>query len=223
VAFSVPPDVQQALAATAARAGKGLLLEKPIASSLDGARRLADEIGHAGVGSVVVFTARFSAAVRSFLASAADLDPFGGYIVNATAAFLEGPFSHSPWRHERGALFDIGPHAIDLLSAGLGDVIGTQARQARVWVQLDLEHASGAISTAMLSCHVPGAPRHEVELFGTRGSNRLGEMVDATTFATLRREFAAVVRGRSPHQCDVRRGLYVQSILDRVERQLRVG
>src|SRR5688500_3335471 len=42
VAFAVPPDVQAALAPRAARAGKALLLEKPIALDLAGARALAD-------------------------------------------------------------------------------------------------------------------------------------------------------------------------------------
>jgi predicted dehydrogenase len=51
VAFSVPPAVQAELAATAARRGKALLLEKPIADDLNSARRLADAVGEAGVVS----------------------------------------------------------------------------------------------------------------------------------------------------------------------------
>src|SRR5687768_1179657 len=41
VAFAVPPDVQATLAPRAARAGKALLLDKPIALDLAGARALA--------------------------------------------------------------------------------------------------------------------------------------------------------------------------------------
>src|SRR6201999_1267010 len=40
VAFAVPPSVQAELAVTAARAGKALLLEKPLAADLPAARRL---------------------------------------------------------------------------------------------------------------------------------------------------------------------------------------
>jgi predicted dehydrogenase len=219
VAFCVPPAVQEELAVVAARAGKGLLLEKPIAASLDGARRLAEVVGEASVGSLVVFTARFSAGTRSFVADARASDAFGGYLLNATGAFLEGPFASSPWRHERGALLDIGPHAVDLLSAALGAVVDVRAEASRGWVQITLEHER-ATSTSLLSCHVPGENRHEVEVFGPEGSRRLVDAFDGETFATIRREFAHVVRARAAHECDVQRGLYVQAILDVAERHL---
>jgi predicted dehydrogenase len=217
VAFCVPPDVQETLAVDAARAGKAVLLEKPIASSLGAARRLADAVGDAGVGSLVVFTARFSAGTRAFLAEAATFDAFGGYLLNASGAFLDGPYSSSPWRHERGALLDIGPHAIDLLSAALGDVTDVGARSSRGWVQLSLAHEHGATSTALLSCHVPGERHTAFELFGPRGVLRSGHVFGAETLATLRREFAEVVRTGAAHACDVQRGFYVQTVVDRAE------
>jgi predicted dehydrogenase len=219
VAFSVPPDVQAELAVVAAGAGKALLLDKPIAGSLDGARRLADAVGAAGVGSLVVFTARFSAKTRRFLADAASGRLFGGYVLNVTGAFLEGPFSRSPWRHEGGALLDIGPHAIDLLSAALGDVVDVDVRLAGEWAQLSLEHAGGAASAALLSCHVPGEPRYRCELFDASGGSSLDEPWDAEAFPTLRREFADVARSGGPHPCDVRRGLAVQVVLDIAQRR----
>src|SRR5258708_21481563 len=67
VAFSVPPDVQAELATRAAQAGKAVLLEKPLAMDLEGARRLADAIGEAGVASQMVFTMRYTGAARAFL------------------------------------------------------------------------------------------------------------------------------------------------------------
>jgi predicted dehydrogenase len=211
----------EAVAVDAARAGKAVLLEKPIASSLDAARRLATEVGAAGVGSLVVLTNRFGAGTRRFLADAAAFDAFGGYVLNATGAFISGPFSSSPWRHERGALLDVGPHAVDLLSAALGAVVDVDARSARGWVQLSMEHDSGSASAAMLSCHVPGEPRHVCELFGDHGALQLLERRDETTFATLQREFAVVARTGGPHECDVQRGLYLQTVLDQAERALR--
>jgi predicted dehydrogenase len=220
VAFAVPPDVQEVLAIEAAHAGKGLLLEKPLAGSLDGARRVADAVLGAGVGSLVVFTFRFGAATRRFLADAGPFAAFGGYFLNATGAFLSGPYSRSPWRHARGALLDVGPHGVDLLSAALGDVVDVAARESRGWVQLSLAHERGASSVAMLSCSIPGDPRHVCELFGEQGTLALLERRDAYTFDRLRAEFAAVVRTRAPHECDVRRGLYVQTVIDRAERAL---
>jgi predicted dehydrogenase len=54
VAFAVPPDVQADLATRAARAGKAVLLEKPIALDIEAAERLADAVGEARVGSLVL-------------------------------------------------------------------------------------------------------------------------------------------------------------------------
>src|SRR3954469_11263199 len=51
VAFSVPPDVQAELALPAAEAGKALLLEKPLALSVESAERLLD----AGRAPTLVF------------------------------------------------------------------------------------------------------------------------------------------------------------------------
>jgi predicted dehydrogenase len=69
VAFAVPPEVQADLAADAARAGKAVLLEKPIAADVAGAERLADVIGGAGMASVVVLSWRYAVPVRAFLAT----------------------------------------------------------------------------------------------------------------------------------------------------------
>src|SRR5579859_5508330 len=56
VAFAVPPGVQAPMAIRAARAGKHLLLEKPIALSAADADALAESVELAGVASVVFFT-----------------------------------------------------------------------------------------------------------------------------------------------------------------------
>src|SRR5271165_7507067 len=58
VAFAVPPDVQAPIAATAARAGKHLLLEKPLAISEAEADELVEAVEAAQVASVVFFTFR---------------------------------------------------------------------------------------------------------------------------------------------------------------------
>src|SRR5581483_3655738 len=67
VAFAVPPDVQAPIAVRAARAGKHLLLEKPIALVDAEADGLVSAVEQAGVASVVFFTHRFRADVRAWL------------------------------------------------------------------------------------------------------------------------------------------------------------
>ena len=70
----MPPDVQAALAPRAARAGKALLLEKPIALDLAGARALADAVAESGVVTQLVLTKRYHRSTRAFLAAAAAFD-----------------------------------------------------------------------------------------------------------------------------------------------------
>src|SRR5260370_471862 len=117
VAFSVPPDVQAAMAARAAAAGKHLLLEKPIATSAAAGNALVQAVEAAQVASVVFFTLRFQSDVRAWLAdvtsghhhwSGADLVLLGSSLRAAS------PFN-TAWRREKGGLWALGPHAISLL------------------------------------------------------------------------------------------------------------
>ena len=126
-AFCVPPGVQAELGVRAARAGKALLLEKPLADSLDGARRLADAVAETGVPTQMVLTLRYAARTREFLARCAEIEPFGGHAANISASLLGDHPVATPWRLERGALLDVGPHMIDLLDAALGPVTGVRA------------------------------------------------------------------------------------------------
>ncbi|WP_106399178.1 Gfo/Idh/MocA family protein [Actinocorallia populi] len=222
VAFAVPPDVQAELAIQAAKAGKALLLEKPLAMDLDGARALADAVGEAGVVSQMVFTLRYSTAARDFLARAASLEPFGGYGQFVSANLDGGPFA-TPWRLERGAVLDLGPHIVDLLDAALGRVVSVRAHGDPLrWVGMLLEHETGAVSEASVSMAGHGdLPPARIEVFGRRGTElldwtRLGD--DA--FARMITEFAQAVRTGGPHALDAAHGLRIQQILDQVETQL---
>ena len=146
VAFAVPPDVQAELATKAARAGKALLLEKPLAGDLDGAQRLADAVGEADVVSQIVLSWRYSDAVRGVIARARSLDPIGGRGHFVSSALLGGPFA-TPWRLERGALLDLGPHVVDLLAACIGPVAAVTAHGSSTgWCGLLLEHDGGDVS-----------------------------------------------------------------------------
>jgi predicted dehydrogenase len=110
VAFAVPPDVQAELAVQAADAGKHLLLEKPVATSAAGAARLVGAVERAGVSSVVFFTARFTPTTREWLASVRDGGWEGAWARWIVSVFGHGsPYAASPWRREKGALWDVGP------------------------------------------------------------------------------------------------------------------
>ncbi len=222
VAFAVPPEVQADLAIAAARAGKGVLLEKPIAGDLAGAERLAEAIGAAGVASVVVLSWRYAAPVRSFLEQAASFDAVGGRGTFVSGALLGGPFA-TPWRLKRGALPDLGPHVVDLLDAALGRVVGVRAHGRSLgWVGMLLDHESGRPSEVSLCATAALEPqRAGVELFGRTGALEIDcvPAVQPEAFATLRREFAAAVKG-TPHPLDAQRGLHLQRIIADAESQL---
>jgi predicted dehydrogenase len=224
VAFAVPPSVQAEMGVTAARAGKTLLLEKPLADDLAGAERLAGAVAEAGVGSLVVLTGRFAAGVRAFLAEAADFGALGGRGCFLSGAFLGGPFA-TGWRLERGALLDVGPHAVDLLDAALGPVTEVRAVGDRHgYVALTLEHEGGAVSDVSLCCRVAIEPgRTETELYGPKGMLAVDvrAAIGPETFAQIPVALAAAAADPgAPNPLDAARGLHLQRIIAEAERQL---
>jgi len=128
VAFAVPPDVQAPIAARAARAGKHLLLEKPIALSEAGADELVEAVERNQVASVVFFTLSFQPRMRAWLAGAAARGGWsGGDAAWFGSSLLESNPFNTPWRREKGALWDLGPHVVSLLWTALGPVTGVTA------------------------------------------------------------------------------------------------
>jgi len=226
VVFAVPPAVQADLATTAARRGKALLLEKPIAADLDGARRLADAVGTAGVASQIVLTWRYATAVRDFLDAASRFDAVAGRGRFVSGALLGGMFA-TPWRLDRGPLLDLGPHVVDLLDAALGTVVGVRAHgDLRGWVGLLLEHDSGQVSEASLCGSVAVDPHlADVELYGPAGQLRIdcATAVGPETFGVVVEELAALVRGGGTHPLDVQRGLHLQEVISEAEQALTSG
>ncbi|GAA4555368.1 Gfo/Idh/MocA family oxidoreductase [Planotetraspora kaengkrachanensis] len=222
VAFCVPPAVQAELAVLAAKAGKAVLLEKPLAADLDGARRLADAIGEAGVASQMVFTFRYSPATTAFLERARALRPYGGHASSLSGVLHGGAFA-TPWRLERGALLDIGPHVIDLMDAALGPVASVRAHGDPLgWVGLLLDHTGGAVSEVSLTMAGSGdLPPTRVDVYGAEGSaTLLGSEIGDDAFAAVAREFAGTVRRGGGHPLDARHGLRMQEIIADAERQL---
>jgi predicted dehydrogenase len=221
VAFCVPPDVQAELGVRAARAGKALLLEKPLAGSLEDAERLADAVGESGVASQLVLTMRYSARTREFLARCGDIEPFGGHAANISNVLLGGHPFGTPWRLERGTLLDVGPHVIDLLDAALGPVTGVRAHGSTLgWTGLLLEHEGGAVSEASL-CMAAGGdlPPSTVAVYGRKG-NAVLQPDDGDPLATVAEEFAQTVRQGGGHPLDAAHGLRLQRIIAEAEAQL---
>ncbi|TDC20549.1 Gfo/Idh/MocA family oxidoreductase [Streptomyces sp. 8K308] len=231
VAFALPPDVQAPLAARAAAAGCHLLLDKPVATTVAGARELAAAVEAAGVASVVFFTLRFAPETAAWVAAQSGAD---GWLTGRADWFspvfggANTPYSDSLWRMERGALWDVGPHALSLLLPPLGDIVGPEgvvaARGPGDMVHMALRHVSGASSTITVSHTVP--PQASVvtaELRGAAGVTTLPERGDGGAVRPCLRALDALVeaaRTGRPHPCDVRFGLRVTEILAAVEEKL---
>jgi predicted dehydrogenase len=226
VAIALPPDVQAPLAERAAEAGKHLLLEKPIALDVAAADRVVEAVDAAGVASVVFFTFRFQPETASWLEQAARTKLAGGH-ASWLSSLAGSPFDSSPWRKERGALWDIGPHALSVLVPALGPVVAVQAGSGlRDTVHLVLTHASGVASTVTLSHTV--APMSEgTEFFVHGDAGRIvlipEERAALRAYAVAVDELMAAAVTGGAHSCDVAFGRDVVAVLETATRALASG
>lgn len=226
VSIALPPDVQAPLAERAAAAGKHLLLEKPIALDVAGADRVVAAVRDAGVASVVFFTFRFRPATATWLDQAARTTLAGGH--GSWLSSLAGsPFDSSPWRKDRGALWDIGPHALSLLVPALGPVVSVQAGAGLGdTVHLVLTHQSGVASTVTVSHTVaPMSVGNEFFVHGDAGRLVLlpEEGVAREAFAVAVDELVQAAVAGGTHPCDVGFGRDVVAVLAAAARALDSG
>jgi predicted dehydrogenase len=227
VALALPPDVQAPLAVQAAEAGRHLLLEKPIGLTVADADRVVDAVHAAGVASVVFFTDRFRTATQTWLQEAARTELHGGS-VTWLGSLAGSPFDASPWRHEHGALWDVGPHCLALLVPALGRVLAVQAGRGRAdTVHLVLQHDSGVASTVTVSSTVASMSGGvEVFVHGDAGRlvllpDRSGPPLDAYSAAVSDLEAAAVTGGA--HDCDADFARDLTVVLATAQRALESG
>jgi len=229
VAFAVPPAVQAPLAARAALAGKHLILEKPVAASVDEAETLVDAVARTGVTSMMMLTFRYAAATRKWLDDVHTVsDWVGGEARWFSGTLLDRKYENSLWRHDGGALADIGPHVFDLLDAALGPVESVE--QARftapgLW-HVMLGHEGGRLSTATLSMHTPVQPAiTDFAVHGPQGFRAFDASGEAPErYLVLLDDFTQLVADKTAeHPLDVRRGLHLQRLLGRVTTQLVGG
>ncbi|OIK27851.1 Gfo/Idh/MocA family protein [Streptomyces malaysiense] len=227
VAVALPPSVQAPLAVRAARAGRHLLLDKPLALSVADARAVAEAAERAGVASVVFFTARFQKEPEAWIGEQASVAGWCTARAHWLGAVFttDSPFAASPWRQEKGALWDLGPHALSVLMPILGDVTEVVAagHGPGDTVHLVLDHAAGASSTVTLSQSVPPAAAGTgYELRGDHGVTVMpAASEDAVTALTRAADalLASAGTGR-PHPCDASFGLRVTEILAAAEARL---
>jgi 1,5-anhydro-D-fructose reductase (1,5-anhydro-D-mannitol-forming) len=177
----------------AAKAGKHVLVEKPMALNAIEARHMIDECERNHVKLMVGQVVRFSPAVTRLR----DLVQSGslGRIISARADYLyNARLSKRSWLYDRalaggGPVFDIGVHCLDTLSFILDDQVRTvhsllsplpTSSATERTATLGLEYAKGTL--ASITCSFEAPARHiNIEIIGTEG---LAQATDFTLSAT---------------------------------------
>jgi predicted dehydrogenase len=224
VAFTVPPDVQAGMATEAAKAGKHLLLEKPVATSVAAARALSDAARD--VASVVFFTDRFAAPSRRWFDEVRRTGGWNGGWMRWFSALQapDNPFGASAWRHQLGALWDTGPHAFSTLTAALGPVVKVAATAGEGdLVHMVLTHENSSTSSVTLTQFAPpAAEAYEVTVWGESGFSTMPPrpVAVAEPLAVAARELIASATTGRPHEIDVRFGARVVELVSEAQAQL---
>ena len=126
VSVVVPTQLHEEVALQVIAVGANLLLEKPIAATLEAAQRIARAAEAKGVLLTVGHIERFNPAVQE-LKRRLD-DGQGGRVIQIRARRV-GPFPHRI--RDVGVIHDLGPHDIDIMRYLLGDEIERVYAEAR--------------------------------------------------------------------------------------------
>jgi predicted dehydrogenase len=232
VGISVVPDAQPEFAIAAAAAGKHLLLEKPIATDPVIADAIADACAKHGVQSAVFFTRLFTPQIRQWVNEAAADD---GWLSTRAETFARvttdpaNPFHSTRWRSEVGALWDVGPHAVSLLCAALGDVVAVSASKGRGDLTITtLTHDNGVISTIAITLDAPAPLPGGTVLFGASGKNEVPVPADwndesAQAYRSAIAELAAAAKSGQATPYDARFGARITTILAAAEQSIASG
>ncbi|NJC70637.1 Gfo/Idh/MocA family oxidoreductase [Planosporangium thailandense] len=229
VAVALPPDVQAPIALAAARAGRHLLLDKPVAFTEAEADEIAAAVADGHLASTVFFTRRFIPEIQEFIEQARRTDGWVEARVDHVGSIYEegNPFGASPWRRESGGLWDVGPHAVALVLPVLGPVAEVTAMTGpRDMTHLLLRHASEAISTLTLSVGAPpAAARQEAVFAGKAGvvTVPVTRWEPVEPFGRMVDELIAAAGGGPRPQLDVRFGAEVTAVLAAAEEAATTG
>jgi UDP-N-acetyl-2-amino-2-deoxyglucuronate dehydrogenase len=184
VCITTPSALHLEPALAAIRAGKHLMIEKPIDSTVEGTDHILDEAARHGVRVGSIFQARFGDAARQ-LKAAIDAGRFGRMVLascyvkwNRTAEYYTG------WKGRisedgGGALINQAIHGVDLLQwfAGMPvEVFGMTTRRVHTRIESEdtcvatLKFPSGAFGTIEATTATwPGFSRR-IEICGENGA-----------------------------------------------------
>jgi predicted dehydrogenase len=189
VTICTPSGSHAELAVRAAQAGKHVVVEKPLALTLDQADRMIDTCDRAGVKLFVVKQNRWNrpvqAARRAFEAGRLGTLFLAGARVlwHRDQAYYDAEPWRGTWAQDGGVVTNQASHHIDLLLWFMGDPVSVFATGTRVLHRIETEDTAtvllkfrhGAAATVQATtCTQPRDVEGSISLFGTRGTVEIG-------------------------------------------------
>jgi UDP-N-acetyl-2-amino-2-deoxyglucuronate dehydrogenase len=193
VCLCTPSGQHAAQAVSAARAGKHVLCEKPMALTLEDADAMITACREASVALGIALQRRTDPTFQA-VRRAIDAGELGRPVLGTTTVpYLRAQsyYDSAAWRGTwaldgGGALMNQGIHLVDLLLWFMGDVAEVDASAATLAHEIEVEDcvtarlgfASGALGSLLATtAAAPGFP-HRVEVYGTRAGVQIeGESV----------------------------------------------
>lgn len=210
VVVCTPPDTHAAISLAALGAGKHVIVEKPMAPTVEECRRMAEAARAAGRTLTVGFNHRYFPAVKAVRAAIlsgrlGELSHVRGYSGHTGLSEFKAPWMYSKDVMGGGALLDNGIHMIDLVHHLMGPVTGVQGLTTdRTW-GLDrvedngfalLRGAGGVVGSLGASWTEWKGYGFFVEAYGTRGMARASYAPMAYSEVTMDRPGGARRRRR---------------------------
>ena len=202
VALCTPSGLHPKHGIIAARAGKHVICEKPMAISLEDADALVAECDAAGVQLFVVKQNRLNPSIQ-LLKRAIDRGRFGRiYLANTTVRWTRPQeyYDQAPWRgtweFDGGAIMNQASHYVDLIQWLVGPVESVMAKTATLARRIESEDtgvavlkfrsgALGVIEVTMLT--YPRNLEGSITILGEKGTVKVGgtavNRVEHWTFA----------------------------------------
>ena len=201
VDICVPNHLHEEVVRTSAEAGKHIYVEKPLATTVNGAKRMAEAVDQAGVKGQLTFNYRFIPAVtraRQLMDAGFAGRIFSFYGCYRRSSYIS-PDKPLSWKFRQetaggGALFDLGSHVLDLVAYLLGDVASVQATMQTIIAQrpvaagsdrfgpvevddfdlVQLRLADGSLGVLEFSRVATGSMNDlRLEIFGSSGALRI--------------------------------------------------
>ncbi len=189
VTVATPSGLHPSHGIAAARAGKHVICEKPMAISLKAADELVHACDDAGVRLFVVKQNRLNPPIQ-LLKKAIDKGRFGRiYVANTTVWWTRSQeyYRQAPWRgtweFDGGAILNQASHYVDLMQWLVGPVESVMARTATLAREIEAEDtgiavlkfrsgALGSIQVTMLT--YPKNLEGSITILGEKGSVKIG-------------------------------------------------